>query len=126
MSKWMDNWLYERDKRNIEKELDQCFRGLMELCMEIMNKYKDIPQSAIQEYLNCECTQEITLQAIRKYPKFKEDIASYLKKKEDFFSFCEALDMLDFEWNDDFDSDGYHINIDGCRMNMFTGEEENK
>ena len=54
MSKWMDNWLYERDKRNIEKELDQCFRQLMELCGEIMNKYKDIPQSAIQEYLNCE------------------------------------------------------------------------
>jgi len=129
MSKWMDNWLYERDKKNKEKELDRCFRELMEQGGEICKKYKDISKNDLQSYLNCERTPEqekerqeilgdfyvyygkkkileIDSQTIRKYPKLKEDIMTYIKKKDEFFSLCMDLDMMD-EWKDDDLFDDY-------------------
>lgn len=136
MSKWMDNWLYERDKKNKEKELDRCFRELMEQGGEICKKYKDIPKINLQNYLNCECTPEqeeefrkmvgdfyvycyrkkkileIDPQTIRKYPKLKEDIVTYIKKKDEFLSLCQDLDRME-EWkNDDLFDDyvGHHFN----------------
>ncbi|MBE5972850.1 MAG: hypothetical protein E7246_10095 [Lachnoclostridium sp.] len=124
MSKWMDNWLYERDKRSIEKQLDRCYRELMEICGEICNKYSDIPKPILQDYLNCECIEkpkseyrsrsgriiknyvfpkkvlEIDQRTLKKYPELKEDIIIYITKKGDFSSYCYKLRRLK-EWKED-------------------------
>ena len=129
MSKWMDNWLYERDKKNKERELDHCFRELMEMSGGLRKKYKDIPDSVFQEYLNCECSEKeqeelerisgeffcryakkkvlkIDGERKRKYPNLENDIVVYLEKKAEFFSLCMDLDMMD-EWKDDDLFDDY-------------------
>lgn len=129
MSKWMDDWLYEREKRSIEKQLDRCYRELMEICGEICDKYSDIPKAILQDYLNCGCIEkpnyeyrsrsgeivkrhgfhekvlEIDQRSLRKYPELKADIAVYITKKGEFSNYCYRLRKLK-EWKeDDFEDD---------------------
>jgi len=118
----MDDWLYEREKKNKEKELDHCFRELMELCGKLRRKYSEIPDAVFQEYLNSERTEK-DRETRRKYPNLEKDLTAYMEKKRVFFSLCEDLDQLDWDWDDDY-YDGYHINIKGHRINTITGKEE--